>query len=131
VLQGGHVARRWTGDARRIVLQGGCRVARQAYCKAADVARCCKREGSVARADAVLQGGRIARRMVLQGGRVARWTGDARQCCKVLQAGRECCKAGRERCKAWTGKDNMMLQYLPVIHTTANRATPPDGRDRK
>ena len=68
----------------------------------------------------------IARRMVLQGEqKYCKTNGDARQCCKP---GRECCK---ECCKARTGKDNLMLQYLPVIQTTANRATPPDGRDRK
>ena len=100
-------------------------------------------DGLYCKADAVLQGGCIARWLMLQGvasgkgvlqGRMPCCKAGVLQggwCCKVLQAGRECCKVGREHCKVWMGKDNMMLQYLPVIHTTANHATPPNGRDRK
>ena len=40
------------------------------------------------------------------------------------------CKADGVARRGQERKINMMLQYLPVIHTTTNRATPPDG-DRK
>jgi len=68
--------------------------------------------------------------MVLQGGHVARrWTGDARQSgCKTVLQG---VTSGKGVLQGMEGKENMMLQYLPVLHTTANRATPPNGRDCK